>query len=189
MPGLETPRGLIVGLTGPNAAGKGEVADYLARRGFERHSLSDIVREEAEARGSPPERAHLIRIGNLLRRESGAGVLGERILPRLGRWAVVDSIRSPAEVAVLRRLPHFVLLGVRAPLGVRFTRSLERGRRGDPATLAEFEARERQENTEDPQAQQLEATFSLADWLVDNDGNLERLHRALDDLLLDHGPE
>ncbi|MGI0149804.1 MAG: hypothetical protein ACREDF_09780 [Thermoplasmata archaeon] len=161
----------------------------MARRGFERHSLSDIVREEAAARGLPPERAHLIRIGTLLRKEIGAGVLGERMLPRLGAWAVVDSIRNPAEVAVLRRLPKFVLLGVRAPLEVRFMRSLERDRRGDPVTLAEFEARERQENTEDPQAQQLDATFALSDWLVDNDGNLQRLHRALDDLLLDRGPD
>jgi len=185
--GLGAPQSLVVGLTGPNAAGKGEVAEYLARKGFERHSLSDIVREAAQARGLPPERTHLIRIGNLLRHENGAGVLSERILPRLGRRAVVDSFRNPAEVAVFRGLPHFVLLGVRAPMEIRFTRSLERGRRGDPATVIEFEARERQENTEDPQAQQLDTTLALADWLVDNDGDLERLHRALDDLLGRHG--
>ena len=40
---------LVIGLTGPNAAGKGEVANHLEARGFRLHSLSDIVREEAAA--------------------------------------------------------------------------------------------------------------------------------------------
>jgi dephospho-CoA kinase len=47
---------MVVGLTGANAAGKGEVALHLCDRGFRVHSLSDIVREEAERRGLAPER-------------------------------------------------------------------------------------------------------------------------------------
>jgi len=174
---------LVIGLTGPNAAGKGEVAEHLRRRGFEIHSLSDIVREEAARRGLPPEREHLIRIGNLLRREGGAGVLAGRILPRLRGRAVVDSIRSPAEVAVLRGLPRFLLLGVRASEELRFQRSLARGRPGDPATLEEFRARERQENAVDPSGQKLDETFLLADCQVSNDAGLEELRRAVDRVL------
>ena len=177
------PLTLVLGLTGSNAAGKGEVAAYLGHLGFSLHSLSDVVREEAARRGLPPERRHLIRIGTLLRREAGAGVLAERILPRLGTRDVVDSIRNPAEVAVLRRLERFVLLGVRASEDVRFRRGLNRGRGGDPETLEEFRARERQENTADPAAQQLEATFRLSDSVVDNDGDLPALHRTIDRLL------
>ena len=178
----DRPR-LVLGLTGSNAAGKGEAAGYLRSLGFALHSLSDIVREEAAARGLAPDREHLIRIGNELRRDGGPGVLAERILPRLGERDVVDSIRNPAEVAVLRRIPHFVLLGVRAPIELRFRRALARGRRGDPQTLAGFEEREAQENTHDPVAQRLAATFELADHVVDNEGGLERLRRDLDALL------
>jgi len=175
---------LVLGLTGPNAAGKGEVADYLRSRGFAVHSLSDVVREEAAARGLPPEREQLIRIGNLLREEGGPGVLAQRILPRLGSLDVVDSIRNPAEVEVLRGLPRFVLLGVGAPRSLRFERSSRRARPGDPATLEEFEVRERQENTRDPNAQQLRATFDLADRVNDNSyADLTGLHEALSDLL------
>jgi dephospho-CoA kinase len=148
--------------------------------GFELHSLSDIVREEAARRGMPPEREHLIRIGNLLRREGGAGALASRLLPRLGDRDVVDSVRNPAEVEVLRRLPHFLLFGVRASLENRFRRSVRRGRPGDPTTLDEFRRRERQENSEDPTGQQLEATLRLADRIVDNDGDLPGLRRAVD---------
>ena len=46
--------GLVLGITGPNAAGKGEVSAHLKTRGFDVHSLSDIVREEAAARNLPP---------------------------------------------------------------------------------------------------------------------------------------
>ena len=178
----DRPR-LVLGLTGSNAAGKGEVAEYLRELGFAIHSLSDIVREAAAARGLAPEREHLIRIGNELRRDGGPGVLAERILARLGDRDVVDSIRNPAEVGVLRRIPHFVLLGVRAPLELRFRRALARGRPGDPQTLADFREREAQENTRDPLAQRLAATFELADHVVDNDGSLDTLRRNLGALL------
>jgi dephospho-CoA kinase len=175
----------VVGLTGANAAGKSAVAEALRDHGFTLHSLSDIVREEAARRGLPPEREHLIRIGNLLRREGGPGVLARRLLPRLGDRDVVDSIRNPAEVATLRGLRHFVLLGVRASVENRFRRSLRRARPGDPATLEEFRLRERQENRAEPEGQQLEATFRLADRIVDNDGDLETLRSAVQRFLAD----
>jgi dephospho-CoA kinase len=174
---------LVLGLTGPNAAGKGEVAAYLLERGFALHSLSDIVREEAARRGLGCERAQLIQVGNALRKESGPGVLAQRILARLGERDVVDSIRNPAEVQVLRQLRHFVLVGVRASLEGRFRRTLERARPGDPLTLEEFRERERQENSPDAKEQRLDATLALADEFLDNDTDLETLHRRIDGLL------
>jgi dephospho-CoA kinase len=96
---------------------------------------------------------------------------------------VVDSIRNPAEVEVLRGLPHFILLGVRAAVEKRFRRSLERARPGDPMTLAEFRRREQQENSKDPVAQQLEATFALADHCIENDGDFDALRQAIDERL------
>ncbi len=175
--------GLVLGVTGPNAAGKGEVSAYLKTLGFEVHSLSDIVREEAAARRLPPEREHLIRIGTLLREQGGLGVLAERLIPRLGARDVVDSIRNPAEVATLRNVPGFVLVGVDAPASLRFARSRLRARPGDPESFEEFLARERQENSANPAGQQLRATFTLADHVVDNDGDLGDLHLKIDELL------
>jgi dephospho-CoA kinase len=174
---------VILGLTGPNAAGKGEVASHLERCGFKLHSLADIVREEAARQGFPPEREHLIRVGNELRRDLGAGALATRILSRLGQRDAVDSIRNPAEVAVLREREEFVLLGITAQPETRFRRSLERGRPGDPETFEVFQARERQENSSDPGAQQLGATFELADHVLCNNGDLDGLGSAVDELL------
>lgn len=177
---------LILGLTGPNACGKGEVSAYLvARHNFAAHSLSDIVREEAAARGLPPEREHLIRIGQELRRAHGPGVLAERLLPRLGSRDVVDSVRAPAEVEVLRAgRPEFRLLAVDAPVETRWERAVSRARAGDETLdLETFRSQEALENRDDPASQQILRAMELADARLLNDGPLERLHNRLEELL------
>ena len=156
------------------------MAKFLAARGFTVHSLSDIVREAAARAGLEPSRDNLIATGVALRAAEGPGVLAARILPRLAEEAVVDSIRGPAEVAVLRTLPTFVLVGVDAPMPLRFERSLLRGRLGDGASLQEFERQEERENTSAETGQQLRRTLALADRVLVNDGTIADLHsRAL----------
>jgi len=145
-----------------------------------------VIRDEAARRDLPPDREHLIRLGNELREAAGPGALAKGLLHKLGSRAVIDSIRNPAEVRVLRSLPRFYLLGIRAPVELRLERSLKRGRPGDPATLPAFQAREEQENSSDPAGQQLDATFALADRVFENSGDLDRLHgqigRFLDEI-------
>ena len=174
---------MVIGLTGPNACGKGEVATHLARQGFALHSLSDIVREEARARGLPPEREHLIRIGQELRRAEGPGVLAERLLPRLTAKAVVDSIRAPAEVAVLRSRPDFGLVAIDAPVEVRWRRAVERQRAGDATDLESFRAQEQLENRDDPASQQVMRAMEMADAHIVNDGTIDELHAKIDQLV------
>lgn len=174
---------MVVGLTGPNAAGKGEVAAWLGRRGYAYHSLSDLLRETLEAASVPPTRENLIAEGNALRARHGPGALAERVLARLTGRDIVDSIRNPAEVEVLRSRPDFVLLGVDAPVRERFRRAAARGRPGDGPTLEEFRSKEARENSADPSRQQLARTFALADETVMNDGTLADLHAALETII------
>src|SRR5437867_11714994 len=49
-------RRMLIGLTGRNAAGKGEVARYLAKKSFYYYSLSDVIRDEIRSRGRSEER-------------------------------------------------------------------------------------------------------------------------------------
>jgi dCMP deaminase len=116
----------------------------------------------------------------------GAGVLAERVLTRLGsdRNHVVDSIRNPAEVEVLRRRKDFVLLAVDAGRQARFERSRLRGREGAAATLEQFIREEDRElASDDPASQQLAATWQMADQVLQNDGSLAELHQKLTELL------
>jgi dCMP deaminase len=177
---------MIVGLTGRNASGKTEVSEYLKSRGFEYHSLSDEIREEIRARGQEITRDMLIRVGTELREKFGPGILAERILLRLGheRNYVVDSIRNPTEVEVLRRRKDFVLLGIDAEEAIRFQRSCARGREGAASTLEQFAAEEARElNSDNPASQQLLATHRLADVTVANNGTVAELHQKLDTLI------
>jgi dephospho-CoA kinase len=166
---------ICVGLTGPNASGKGEVARFLVESGFAALSLSDVVREEASRRGLDHSRDSLIRVGTELRGRFGEGVLAERILPRLAARSVVDSIRNPGEILVLRREPGFLLLGIDAPVELRFERSRARGRTGDGSTLEEFRANEEREQADEGPGQQLRVCLTMADARIRNDGTIPEL--------------
>lgn len=169
---------MIIGLTGKNGSGKGEVAKVLVEGGFEAFSLSDILREEMGLRGVEITRENLIEWGRRLRAEYGLDYLARRVAERftLGLNQVVDSIRNPEEVKYLRSLGNFFLVLVEAPLEVRFARIQKRARPGDPTDLEEFRrCEERELISEDPAAQQLLQTFAMRDFVIENDSDLADL--------------
>jgi len=57
----------LIGLTGTNGAGKGEVASFYQKKGYGYLSLSDILREELKSRSLQASRDNLITCGNELR--------------------------------------------------------------------------------------------------------------------------
>jgi len=173
---------MIIGLTGKNASGKGEVALFLKSRGFQFHSLSDVLRDELKQRKMTPTRDHLTRIGNDLRETHGPGVLADRILTLLaeGPNYVIDSFRNPAEVEAFRRRPDFLLWAIVASPKTRFERIKTRAREKDPQTLAQFEAVEKREAINaDPNKQSIESCEKLADARIANNGTLEGLQKSL----------
>jgi len=176
-------RPALIGLTGTNGAGKGEVAAWLRTKGYACHSLSDVLREELAARGLEAARDNLIRIGNELREKFGADVLARRIMARVTGPTVIDSIRNPAEVERLRKEDGFILLAVDAPAPLRFERARRRGRDESAATLEEFLRKEAEERSSNPAAQQIHRCFEMADAVVSNDGTLEELHSRLEAFL------
>ena len=175
---------LVIGITGRNCAGKDTLADDLEARGFERHSLSDAIREELRARGREITRDALIGLGRELREAEGPAVLAERMkrMIKTDRVALV-SVRSPAEVESLRALDRFVLVSVSAPVEVRYAREMSRAREGAGGTLEEFVAIEAREDSTDPNAQQLSATIAMADTEIVNDGDRAALTTCVEMLL------
>jgi len=169
---------MIIGLTGKNAAGKGEVAKVLASGGFEQFSLSDELRRVLEDRGIEPSRDALIEGGRRIRREQGLDALARRVAQQFtnGLNQVVDSIRNPEEVRFLRTLKNFYLLAVEASADVRFERARVRARPGDAIDIESFEEAEKRELvSDDPSAQQLIETIKMADFTLENDGVIDSL--------------
>jgi len=178
---------MILGVSGLNGSGKGEVVRFLEARSFYALSLSDVIRDELRARGLEETRERMIGTGRELRAAEGPGALAARLARRLvaDRNYVIDSVRHPAEVEALRALTgRFRLLWVEADEAIRHERICERARPGDPRTLAELRRLEGQElGSDDPAAQQLLAVRELADLTVRNDGSLAALHQALQEIL------
>ena len=183
---------MILGVAGPNAAGKGEVVRLLSEKGFSVLSLSDVIRETLLEQGLAESRERMIELGTRLRAEGGNGVLADRILAGLqpGHDYAIDSIRHPEEVAVLSAgTQPFLLLWVDASVETRFARLLERGRSGDPSTLERFQELEARELASDASSgQQLLGVRGMADRFLNNDGGLAHLQLQLDAVLEGESP-
>ncbi len=173
---------MIIGLTGKNGSGKGEVAKFLQDAGFSYHSLSDVLREELKKNKKEITRQNLTEFANELRQQKGAGCLGILTAAKLkaDKNYVVDSIRHPEEVAALKQLSNFYLLAVDAESQVRFERIQLRSREKDTVTYAAFVEQEAKEAAgKKPTDQQLNRTLEMADARIDNNGALEELHQKV----------
>ncbi len=173
---------IIIGLTGRNASGKTTAAQVLATKGFNAVSLSDAIREEAKRRGLSDVRENLIALGNELRERHGPAALAELTVARMqaDRNYAVDSIRHPAEVAVLRKAGSFSLFHIFAPLEARFARAQIRSRAGDAGTLQDFILQEEREfASSNSAAQQLLETERLANRVIENHGTLDEFSEKL----------
>lgn len=182
---------MIIGLTGKNASGKGEAANYFKSKGFIYYSLSDVIRDEATKRGLEHSRESLINLGNELRKKFAPNYLAQQINVKIKNQLknnpkqnfVIDSIRSPFEAKELMKNKDFTLVGIDAPIEIRFKRLLERNRLGDAKTLEAFKKQEERENLKSDTNQQLDATFGMAKEIVLNNDTLDELHTKIDDLL------
>ncbi len=177
----KSPR--LIGLTGTNGAGKGEVALYLKRKGYEIFSLSDLIREELRKRRMTMTRDDLIKMGNQLREKFGADILARRIMKKIKGKAVIDSIRNPEEVKYLKKKKGFILLAIDAPPRIRYERVKKRGREESVKSFKEFLKKEAEEMKDFKNGQQLHSCIKLADIKIINDGSLENLYQKLEELL------
>ncbi|MCJ7524218.1 MAG: dephospho-CoA kinase [Candidatus Aminicenantes bacterium] len=180
---------LCIGLTGRMASGKGEVVRILNGYGFHYISLSDIVRSEAAKVDPRVNRSQMQDIGNRLRREGGAGVLGRMVRERIAaaaekRW-VIDGIRNPAEVLELKKLDVFFLIGIESSMQNIMARLKDRGRVTDLAAEKELWASlEREWGIGEPAGgQQVGPCLSMADFIVANNGTLAEFKTRLDEVL------
>lgn len=176
---------MIIGLTGKNASGKGEVLEFLKSRGFTAYSLSDVLRDELTVAGKEITRDNLTDLGNRLRNDFGPSVLADKILDRIedDRHYVIDSFRNPEEVKAFRRTKDFKLILVDSSQRTRFERMQKRKRERDADTFERFVEHEtREARNADPTKQNLDACARMADYKVSNNGTIDNLHAELTNL-------
>ncbi|MBU1178425.1 dephospho-CoA kinase [Patescibacteria group bacterium] len=179
---------IIIGITGTMGAGKDTIANYLVKKhNFTHHSCSDILRDELKKRGEAESRTRLSDIGNELRSNYGAGVLGERIRKKIitsqESRAVVTALRHPDEIRALGESGDFHLISVDAKVELRFQRLRARNRQGDSATLAEFKQQEAKEMGTEGTGQQIGVCVSQAEYQILNNSTFADLYGEVDRVL------
>jgi dephospho-CoA kinase len=182
---------MIIGITGTYCAGKDAAASILEKKNFIHISISDILNQYCVSQGKEATRENLTEIGNSLRKEYGAGILGKLALDGMqqGKNYVVTSIRNPSEVLELKKANDFYLIKLDAPLDLRYARFEKRRdliKDKNITTKQEFIKREESEKSNDAKGLQLHKVFELADATILNDKDEKHLEKQLDEFVKNH---
>jgi len=176
----------IIGLTGTIGAGKGAVVDYLVTHHSAQHySVRNFLLQEISKRGLEPIRENMSLIANEFRKQYGSAYIIERLYQQAitqgGRMVILESLRTVAEIELLRITDHCSIVAVDAPRKIRYTRIISRGSSTDSVTMEQFITEEEKEmQSADSGRQNLSACITLADIVIQNDGTLNDLHKKIE---------
>lgn len=109
-----TPRPLVIGVSGPIAAGKTTVARILSDQGFAYTRFSLVIDDILEERGMPLNRENRQEVGNELNLQGKQRELAERTVERVSdsNKIVVDGLRFPEDHAFLAEKFGFSFLHI-----------------------------------------------------------------------------
>lgn len=186
-----TEKKIYIGVVGQIAVGKGKLVEYLTDKlGFSPFSLSTIVHEELEKSGATGlTRKMLQDKGDELRKNYGDAVLAERAVSRMERLGkkkvVIEGIRNPGEIEFLKKMPHFVLVGVKAYRELRYKRLLHRAKPWDPKTWTQFLVVDRRDLGvgQKKSGQQVGKCLHYCDYILTNNKDIKDFQRKVKKLM------
>jgi dephospho-CoA kinase len=168
-------------LVGLARSGKDTAADYLVQRfNFKKFVFSDVLVKLAEAKGLPPNKMNLVKLGDELRAEKGMNAVAVELLKEVKKFKdenlVLVGARSKEEFfSVKESFPEAKLVVVSAEQNERFKRKSL----ADPATEKEFFSRD----AIDAEKKGLNELISLADYKLPNNGSEEELFEKINELM------
>ncbi len=165
---------IIVAVTGMPGSGKSTVSLQLSKElPAPLYVMGDIVRDEVLKRGLPLTAENIEAVATELRKSYGRGAVGRLLLDRIrglaADYVVVDGVRSPEEVELLRGLAPTCVVAVHAAPSIRLRRYLSRSRQGE-SDINSFHLRDRK-NLE----YGIGYVIALADYMIVNESGLEEL--------------
>ncbi len=178
----------VIGLSGRIGGGKGTIGEYLASEyGAEGRRFSDILRDLLLRLHIPAEREALQNMGATLRLRFGDDVLVQTLKKDLeaakADIVMVDGVRYPNEVQMLRGFEKSLLFFVDAPPKIRFERVRKRGEKGEDKI--DYEEFLRAENRETERY--LDEIKAVADYRLDNSSSFKNLYQQVNKALKEHG--
>ncbi len=125
---------IVVGVSGPVAAGKTTAAQYLAQRGFSYGRYSQVIEQIARESNRLPSKKMLQNVGRDVNKRFGQRWLGRKLLQMLPAEGnlVIDGVRFKEDHAFLVEVfgPAYFHMHVTAPFQVREKRYKAREGRG-----------------------------------------------------------
>jgi dephospho-CoA kinase len=175
---------VVIGITGTLGAGKGTIVDTLINHyGFTHYSVRSYLIAEIKARNLEVNRDSMTIVANDLRANNSPSYVTDQLYLeaiKRGKNCVIESIRTPGEIVSLKAKANFFLIAVDADSHIRFERIQERKSSTDNIDYETFIANENREmNTTDPNKQNLSKCIAMADFVLNNDGNMEELKREV----------
>jgi len=175
----------IIGIVGLPGSGKTEIAKTLSRLGVPSVRMGDVIWEELRRRGKRITEKNVALLSNELRRREGMGAIAKRCIPLVRkagegqRAVVVDGIRGMAEVKEFRKTfgKNFHLIGCWSSQRTRYRRIASRKREDDTISIRSFHKKDERELSWG-----LGDAMALADFIIVNEGDLEELRRAAEEL-------
>lgn len=181
----------FIGVVGQIACGKGKLVECLAKEHkFISFSLSSIVHDELKKRQVVKyDRKALQDVGDDLRKKYGREVLAKRAVETMSKKKslriIIEGIRNTAEVEYLKKLPNFVLIGVKAKREFRFERLMKRRKPWDPKNYADFLKVDRRDLGigQHASGQQVGKCLHYCDYVLTNNKDIRDFNRKIKKLM------
>lgn len=179
----------IIGITGTIGAGKGAIVEYLVEKYHFNHlSVRDFLRLKIKEKGYDTfDRDILTKVANELRKTFSPSYLVDELYKQAlasGENTIIESIRTLGEIRFLREKGNFILLGVDAHTNIRYERIVKRNSETDRISFDTFlENEQREMRATDPTHQNLSSCLALADYTIENNGDVVQLHRQVDAIM------
>jgi len=179
---------VVIGITGTLGAGKGTIVDFLKEQyGFSHYSVRDFLIEEIIRRNMAVNRDSMTIVANELRANHSPSYITDQLYLKAiteNKNCIIESIRTPGEITSLKQKADFYLFAVDADPKVRYERITLRKSDTDSIDYDTFLANEAREmNTSDPNKQNLSKCIEMADFVFNNDGDIESLNNKVKDTL------
>ena len=179
---------MIIGVFGTINSGKDTVGEMIkAKTGLPTFSISDEIRSVATERGMPLDNMTLNNISVEHKDKYGLGYWAQRGVEKFKNQSfIVTTLRNLGELEPLRATGKFYLVGVDAPIEMRYKRSVARARAGEEnQTFEQFETYDKFTRNGPANAMRINDLVEQADVIIENTGTLEELEQKIDAILAD----
>jgi len=175
----------VIGVVGLPASGKGEFSRIAKGMGIPVVVMGDVVRKEVSEAGLKQNDKNMGEMSRCLRQGFGMDALAQLTIPIIetlkSKVVLIDGIRGDAEVNTFsHKFKDFHLIAVESSFETRLKRLSERGRSDDQIDKEGLKNRDERET-----GWGLLNAMSMADYVLENEGTIEKFEHSVRKLLED----